>query len=47
MEVVGHQAVPEDIHGKPGAGVDDELDEGIVVTGFVETASRRLPRLVT
>jgi hypothetical protein len=36
MEVVRHQAAPEDIPGKPGAGVDDGLDEDVVVTGLVE-----------
>jgi hypothetical protein len=47
IEVAGHQAVSEDIPGKLGAGDDDGLDEGVVVTGLAETASRRLPRLRT
>jgi hypothetical protein len=34
--LVGHQAVPEDIQGEPGAGVDDGLDEGVIVPGLVE-----------
>jgi hypothetical protein len=37
----------DDIHADPGAGIDDGLDEGVEVTGFVETASMRLPRLRT
>jgi hypothetical protein len=36
MDWLGHQAVPDDIHGNPGAGVDDGLDAGVVVSGLVE-----------
>jgi len=36
VEEVGHRAVPEDIHGEPVAGVDDGLDEGVIVPGLTE-----------
>jgi hypothetical protein len=36
VKIVRHQTVPEHIHGKPSAGVDDGLDEGVVVAGLME-----------
>jgi hypothetical protein len=36
VKMVRHQTVPEHIHGKPSAGVDDGLDEGVVVAGLME-----------
>jgi hypothetical protein len=37
VEVVGHQAVSEDIQREPGAGIADGLDKGvIIVSGLVK-----------
>jgi hypothetical protein len=36
VKMVGHQTVPQHIHGKPSAGVNDGLDESVVVTGLTE-----------
>jgi hypothetical protein len=34
--MVRHQTEPEHIHGKPNTGVDDGLDEGVLVAGLME-----------
>jgi hypothetical protein len=36
VEVVGHQAVPEDIQREPGARIADGLDKGVIVSGLVK-----------
>ena len=36
MEVVGHEAIPEQVHRHAGAGVDHRLDEGVIIAGLVE-----------
>jgi hypothetical protein len=36
VKMVRHQTVPEHIHGKPNAGVNNGLDEGVLVTGLME-----------
>ena len=36
VEVVGHQAVAQQVHGHEGAGIDHRLDEGVVITRLVE-----------
>jgi hypothetical protein len=36
VKMVGHQTVPEHIHGKPSAGVSDGLDECVIVPGLME-----------
>jgi site-specific DNA recombinase len=35
MEVVGHEAIPEQVHRHAGAGVDHRLEEGIIIAGLV------------
>ena len=47
MEVVGHQAIAQQIHRQTLASVDHRLDEGVIITGLEKTTSRRLPRLRT
>jgi hypothetical protein len=36
VKMIRHQTVPEHIHEKPSAGVDDGLDEGVEVAGLME-----------
>jgi hypothetical protein len=36
VKMVGQQSVSQRIHGKPSAGVNDDLDEGVVVTGLMD-----------
>ena len=36
VTTIRYQTVPEHIHGKPSAGVDDGLDEGVLVAGLME-----------
>ena len=36
MEVVGHQAVTQEVHREPGGGVAHGVDEGVVVRRLVE-----------
>jgi hypothetical protein len=36
VEVVGHQAVSEDIPTEPGAGVDRGIDKSVIVPGLVK-----------
>ena len=36
VEVVGHEAIAEQVHRQAGACVDDRLDEGVVIAGLVE-----------
>ncbi len=36
VEVVGHEAIAEQVDRQAGACVDDRLDEGIVIAGLVE-----------
>ncbi len=36
VEVVGHEAIAEQVDRQAGACVDDRLDEGVVIAGLVE-----------
>jgi hypothetical protein len=36
VEMVGHQAISEQNHRHAGAGVDHDVDKGIIIAGLVE-----------
>jgi hypothetical protein len=45
VEVVGHEAIAEQVHRQAGACVDDRLDEGVVIAGLVEDGLAAVARL--
>ena len=40
MEVIGHQAIAQNVHGEPGMGLTDRLDEGVIIARFMKNLLR-------